>query len=156
MTHEEIFIQKLGVYLNLDFKDFDKQRITLYLKEYWQSFPIDVKKEVLIGIPEKWYYTNLRRVNDAPPCTREILLKEAERICEDTGIDIKVFMKSEKRKSKCIITDTRKVFSIYMMRNYMTDRKLLEQFFKVDHSTISFYLIGRRTPYIPKREKKTA
>jgi hypothetical protein len=135
MTPEIDFTKKLEAYLDCKFSDYGKKRIHLYLKDYAASTP-KIKKinTQIIGLPE-----NLKK-----PTTKDSLLIEAEQICELYGVGITEFMSSNNGKSTSVVADARKTFCNHVLNMFIVNKQDLKKFFGVDHTTISYYIHGKK------------
>jgi hypothetical protein len=138
MNKETRFINDLEAYLGQEFTPYTKKKILSMLLEYKD---IPVKKEVVVKlVPEKVAKYKVYVTND-------ILLADAKELCDLNEIDIKLFLQPKYRKGTNDVTELRKQFCIKMFERYLCSNNILANFFGVHHSTISFYLYGKK--YIP-------
>jgi hypothetical protein len=149
MIAENNFINKLDAFLEQDLTDFEKDKIRILLREYRDEIPaIVVNKRVNVFVPTP------------PPdkiCTKDILMREAKSICKKYEITLNKFLHPKKGKCTSKVTDIRKEFVNKMLQEYKTERKQLFELFNVDHSTITYYIKGKRIKYVRKYPlKKTA
>jgi|694.fasta_scaffold67362_4 hypothetical protein len=135
MTPEIDFIRKLEAYLDYKFSDYGKKRVQCLLRDYGAHTP-KIKKiqSQIIGLPE-----NLKK-----PISEDSLLIEAQRICEVYGVQISEFMSSKNGKSTTVVADARKTFCNHVLGNYIINKQKLKSFFSVDHTTISYYIHGKK------------
>jgi hypothetical protein len=138
MTEEDIFIKRLSVFLDMDFNDYSKDRIRSYLKKYIEQQPpvtireyIEVQVEVEVDKEKKVKVTN------------EDLMRMAVDYCTDENVNVNLFVKST-GKSSNRISEVRKIFCKDMIKNFDVPKYQLKDFFGVDHTTISFYIHGKK------------
>jgi phenylalanyl-tRNA synthetase alpha subunit len=140
MNKETRFIKDLEAYLNEDFSEFTKKKILSMLLEY-KDISVNKKvkevKQIIKLVPEKIAKYKVYVTND-------ILLADAKELCELHEIDIDLFLKAKYRKGTNDVTELRKQFCIKMFERYLCSNNILAEFFKVHHSTISFYLYGKK------------
>lgn len=138
-TPEDEFIHELEGYLDMVFDDYGKGRIIGYLKKYKSEVtPIAEKKSNII--------INLVK-SSLPIPTKQDIIHEAKKICLKYEIDYSLFMKkgsAKGRKTTSHVADARKELCKLMIENYNIRRKQLQEFLLVDHSTIIYYLSGKR------------
>jgi len=135
MNKETRFIKDLEAYLGEEFTPYTNKKILSMLLEYKG---INKKvKEIIKIIPEKVAKYKVYVTND-------ILLADAKELCELHEIDINLFLKAKYRKGTNDVTELRKQFCIKMFERYLCSNNILAEFFKVHHSTISFYLYGKK------------
>lgn len=138
-TPEDEFIHELEGYLDMVFDDYGKGRIIGYLKKYKSEVaPIAEKKSNII--------INLVK-SSLPIPTQQDIIHEAKKICLKYEIDYSQFIKKgslKGRKTTSYVADARKELCKIMIENYNIRRKQLQEFLLVDHSTIIYYLSGKR------------
>lgn len=139
-TPEDEFINELEGYLDMVFDDYGKGRIIGYLKKYRKSLPpVMLKNESNIVV-------NIVKSN-LPIPTQQDIINEAKKICLKYEIDYSQFIKKgslKGRKTTSHVADARKELCKVMIENYNIRRKQLQEFLLVDHSTIIYYLSGKR------------
>lgn len=141
MTNEEKFISNLEVYLGYKLDEYGVKRVLGYLNEY----RVEIPPFVIKGRAER----TVRVISpDKPIPSTEDIVYEAKKICLKYEIDYSAFLNRGRRKTNSTIAEIRKEFCREMVSNYNIRRKQLEDFFHVDHSTIIYYLSGKR--YIRK------
>jgi hypothetical protein len=140
MNKETRFIKDLEAYLGEEFTPYTIKKILSMLLEY-KEIPInkEVKevKQIIKLVPEKVAKYKVYVTND-------ILLADAKELCDLHEIDIKLFLQPKYRKGTNDVTELRKQFCIKMFERYLCSNNILAEFFKVHHSTISFYLYGKK------------
>ena len=134
MTAEQSFIRKLELYLGSDINDYGKKRIVVYLKEYAAEIPPIKKINFEAGLPA----VQKKEISE------ETLYTEAKTICDLMSIPISDFMFAESGKATDKVTASRKIFCLEVITKYNLLRKDLKQFFGVDHTTISYYIHGKK------------
>lgn len=148
MNIEDQFVRKLEAFFDEDYNDFTKRRIALFLKEYRDEIPPVVVIEKEKKEPEIIYYNRERRQIKKPIMTIDQLHEEASIFCEENGITVKEFLLKKGRKTKGSIVQLRRIFCNLCFQKYLCTNNILAKFFNVDHSSISFYLYGKK--YISK------
>ena len=140
-TNEDDFIKKLEAYLNVNFDMYSKSRINSLLKEY-RSADMPVIQKVTSTTEKIRVITKYRVIDKSKlkKCNEAILDAEALKICEKHDVPYASFVQSPCRKATCKISDARKEFCRIMLTKYNTDRKQLQDFLHVDHSSIVTYL----------------
>ena len=136
---EEEFINNLEGYLDMKFDDYGKGRVLGYLKKYKaEVIPIEIKKgNIVVNIVK----------STLPIPTQQDIVNEAKKICLKYEIDYSQFIKKgslKGRKTTSRVADARKELCRVMIENYNIRRKQLQEFLLVDHSTIIYYLSGKR------------
>jgi hypothetical protein len=148
MKPEINFIKKLEAFFDDEFNDYTKSRIELYLKEFKQDIPpIIIKKEVIINKtlePKNIQQDIKREAVYKVYATHQNLYNDAKELCELHQIDIDEFMNRKNLKAKSDIVDIRKKFCSIAFERYFCNTNMLAKFFKVHHSTISFYVHGKK------------
>ena len=149
MTSEENqFIKKLEVYFDDTFNDYTRNRILGYLEDYKKIIqaknPIviykDKIKEVIKEIevePKKTYVYK-------PIITKKELMDNAKELCAAYDISIEDFLDSSKVRIRCDIAKVRKKFCHTIHSKYICSNKILGELLNVHHSTITYYLIGKK------------
>ena len=145
---EDQFIRKLEAFFDDDYNDFTKKRIELFLKEYRDEIPPVIVVEKEKKEPQYVFYKNSRREIKKPLITIEQLNEEATIFCEENGITVKEFLLKKGRKTKGSIVQLRKIVCNLCFQKYLCTNNILAKFFNVDHSSISFYLYGKK--YVSK------
>jgi hypothetical protein len=146
MTPENNFMKSLEAFLDEEFNDFSRRRILSYLKEYREQIPpvIIVKKHQKEIVKPVASLTNYKMY-----VTKEQLMKDAEELCKINNLDIDVFVNlNKKAKSRTSVTILRKLFCQRAHEQYLCTNNILARFFNVHHSTVCFYLYGKK--YISK------
>jgi len=143
-TLEEKFILNLEVYLGYKLNEFGHKRITAYLNEYKAGLPVTLVR----GKRERDIRVMSQSIKPIP--TTEDIIYEAKKICLKYEIDYSDFLNRGKRKTTSHIAEVRKEFCKEMIQSYNIKRRQLQDFFKVDHSTIIYYLQGKR--YVRKNQ----
>lgn len=154
MRAEENFIKKLEAFLDREFDKYSNSRIQMYLKEYRDEIPaVVIKKEVK---PERTYEVKLpepetkRDVVYKTYATPDDLIRDAKDLCALYKIDIDEFMNRKHAKARAHVVDVRKQFCSMSFERYFCSNDILAKFFKVHHSTISFYLYGKKYMIRPR------
>lgn len=144
MKAEAEFIKKLEVYFDEDFNEYTKKRIIGYLNEYKSQIPAIIinKKEKPIII-EKYYRSRLEKIRK-DMISPDMLLLQAQSFCKEHNISIAEFTSRKGLKSKQEIINYRKKFCLFIIENFLCSNNQLADFFEIDHSTISYYLYGKR------------
>jgi len=159
MKPEINFIKKLEAFFDEEFNDYTKSRIELYLNEFRQEIPpVIIKKEIRIDKTPKVELPKLEVKKEAiykTYATPQDLLTDAQELCKLYEIDIDEFMNRKNMKAKSDIVDIRKKFCSMAFERYFCSTNMLAKFFKVHHSTISFYVYGKKylKPTIPLTQK---
>jgi hypothetical protein len=150
MKPEEQFIKQLETYLDEDFNEYTKNRVIGYLKEYRDSIPSIVIKQVKEDKPPVCIEERMRDRHRKQFITNEELLIEAKQLCEEYDVSINDFIVNKSTRSRNYIGDLRKRFCSIIHEKYLCSNMILSEFFNVHHSTISHYLYGKtsisRTP----------
>lgn len=146
MTAEENFIRKLEVYLDTVFDKYSYNRVMVMLKEYRQEIPSVVVKEKLVEKFVPMLPTLPQQITD------EQLMLLASELCLAKRISINEFIHTKQGYCKGNIVELRKEFCKKIKETYLITNKQLKLFFGVDHTTITYYINGKK--YLPK--KKTA
>lgn len=148
MKADETFIKKLEMYFDEDFNDYTKKRISVYLKEYREDLPpIVIKtKEYVSEAPRQTREEGRRRLS----ISDEDLYIQARIFSEENNISINELMSKTHTIPKRDIIQYRKKFCNYIVENFKCSNNQLADFFDVDHSTISYYLYGKRHRKLPK------
>lgn len=148
MTAEDNFVSKFRAFVNDSeiFTEIMERRLRLYLNEYKEELP---EKLVLIDKPTthiKYVPTKrtFKRKENLPKATETVLKHYAKEFCKTYEVDYDEFMKAPKGKSTWQITSVRKEFCKYIICNYECSQQILKDFFKIDHSTIVYYLRGKK------------
>lgn len=132
---EEEFIDALEGYMDTKFDNYSVNRISNYLKKYKDKIPVRYKKIRASRVLIKYIDTsNFKR------CTVTTLKREAKRLCDELGIEYDQFTYSPNQKSTIAITEARQKFCKYILTHYKCERKKLQEFFHVHHSTVIFYI----------------
>jgi hypothetical protein len=157
MKAEETFIRKLECYFDDTFNDFTKNRIRVYLREFRDELPLTIikreKEEPIVNhdVTEKRISS---RANSKNFVTKEELKIHAFDICELYNIQYDDFVQSRTGTGTQKIIEARKIFCNMIYEKFLCYNYVLARFFNVHHSTISFYLYGKK--YLYKRRKKQA
>lgn len=145
MVPEFEFIKKLQFFLDCEFNDYEKNRIKSYLKEYADCLPpIVIEKEIL----RPGHRTNKagkEKIN------MDLLMDEVEIFCKEHSINQDIFLNKKNRSIRDIVKD-RKKFCRFIIEKYHCTNTALKILFSVDHSTISYYLHGKR--YFPSKKQQ--
>jgi len=161
MKADESFIKKLESFIDEPFNEFAKTRIIRLLKEYREEIPAIVikeekTKEKQIEKKTKYAFDSesvLRRPNKNY-ATKAQLEVEAKMFCEIYEICIEEFMNRKYRKARTKIIEARKAFCNLIHERYLCHNNTLAEFFDVHHSTVSFYMYGKTSYYVKKRNLK--
>lgn len=140
-TAEQDFIKKLEAYFNIKYDIYSKNRIALYLKEFKESDSPVIEK--VFATHQKVRTVTKFMVIDKsklPLCTQEAMESEAIKICEKYKVPYDKFVLCPLKKSSCTISDARKEFCRIMLTRYNTERKQIQEFLHVHHSSIVTYL----------------
>ena len=140
-TAEEDFIKKLESYFNTKYSESSRDRILFYLKEFKESESPVIEK--VVSTKQKIRTITRFVVIDKsklPICTQQAMELEATKICEKYKVDYNKFVQCPLKKSTCTISDARKEFCKIMLTRYNTERKQLQTFLHVHHSSIITYL----------------
>ena len=136
------FIKKLEFFLNEEFNEYSKNRIIAYLKEYREQIPAIIRQEFVF----KEKIVTKERNKYKEYVTNDMLMADAKELCELKQVDINEFLRSNKSRTDASLL--RKEFCNNCFQKYLCSNNILANFFGVHHSTISFYLYGKKTPYI--------
>ena len=136
------FIKNLEFFLGEEFNEYSKSRIISYLKEYKEEIPPIVKHEIVY----KEKIVKQERNKYKEYVTNDMLMADAKELCELKQVDINEFLRSNKSRTDASLL--RKEFCNNCFQKYLCSNNILANFFGVHHSTISFYLYGKKTPYI--------
>lgn len=141
MKPEVEFVKKIEAFLDQEFNDYSTKRIITYLNEYKDRIPpVYIHKTIEKNTVAK------RPINTTKTfASDEDLINQAKAFCDQNDIDFKRFATSKSIKSTCDISAARKKFCQYMYEIYLCNNTQLARFFNVDHSTISFYLYGKKS-----------
>lgn len=141
MTNEEIFISNLEVYLGYKLDGYGKKRITGYLKEYEDAIPerVVMKYRTVTRYLDK-SVTEFQETDHRPIATEGLLEERGKEVCSQYGVSYSEFRKSESGKSRNEIANVRREFCRYIVTHFQCKRKMLQDFFQVDHTTIIHYL----------------
>ncbi len=153
MSTENDFLKKLELYLDLTFNDFDQKRILGYLQDYVNGLdPIVVYQNKII---EK-IVIEVRKPSII--ATQTDLENEALTLCNEYEISVDAFMNPPNGKSTNEVTTARKDFCSRILSKYKCTQNRLKEFFKVNHATISYYMVGKKIRKIkaPHTQKKSA
>lgn len=134
-TPEEEFVSELEGYLDIKFDKFSVNRIMRYLKRYKSQLPVVFRKVKSSKVITKYIDTS-----NFKECNTRTLMIEAKRFCKQLGIEYKLFINPPKNKSSAIVSEARKKFCKEILSKYKCERKRLQDFFNVHHSTIIFYI----------------
>lgn len=158
MKPEINFIKKLEAFFDDEFNDYTKNRIKVYLKEFREEIPpVVINKEIMIKEPLLMSGANreIKResIYKVYPTIND-LHNDAKEICELYQIDLDEFMNRKNMKAKANIADVRKKFCQMAFERYFCSTNMLAKFFKVHHSTISFYVHGKKLRKIINSQTK--
>lgn len=152
MSPEISFIKKLEAFFDDEFNDYTKKRIEIYLKEFREEIPpVIIKKEIFIKEPpNQMSFNDVKKeaVYKVYPTLKD-LINDAKEICELHNIDFDEFVNRKNPKAKATIVDVRKKFCSMVFERYFCSTNMLAKFFKVHHSTISFYVHGKKLRRVP-------
>jgi len=152
MTAENRLIRKLETFLDQEFNNFVKNRVLGYIKEYRDEIPpIIVRKEYIKNIFGTEEPPEQKRKSYKVLVRREELMSDAVELCNIHNIDINEFIDRSHKRTTTKITELRKIFCKMAYEKYICNNDALAKFFNIHHSTISYYLHGKR--YIPKIQK---
>lgn len=140
-TSEDNFIRKLEIFMDDEFPPFTKNKINTLLREYRDEMPPMVIRKVVEKSSEP-FKPNLPIV--PIKITDEQLMLLASEICLSKNISINEFMQSKNGKCRNDISEVRKEFCQKLVSTYVIPKKQLKEFFGVNHTTISFYIHGKR------------
>jgi hypothetical protein len=121
-----------------------------YLAEYKEAIPpVSIIKEKII---EKAVIRRIIVRNNGNPekpsvkeiLTKEILMDEAAYICAKYGENIGLFLRTKNGRCKEMITAMRKEFCRDILSNYHCTQNMLADFFNVNHTSITHYMIGKK------------
>ena len=152
--NENEFIKKLEAYLDTKFNDYSRNRIIKYLEEYKEQIPPIIitkgnKQEIIKQIQED----KIENYKYKELVTNDILLREAVEICNLYQMSSIDFFNTKKYKSSRDVVKVRKIFCQKIFENYLCNNNILAAFLNVDHSTITFYLYGKKHKPIRKTQK---
>jgi hypothetical protein len=143
MTPETEFLRKLEAFLDQEFNDYIRNRIRGYLQDYKDQIPpLVIKKEEVI-------IKEVVKIKENPMIgkqnlSQDFLRKEAAAFCQNRGIDVKVFETNKSKKAPTDVVIARKEFCKSILSKYYCSSSTLAKFFNVHHSTIVFYLYGKK------------
>jgi hypothetical protein len=148
MTAEDNFLRKFGAFVNDSdiFTETMQKRIRLYLSEYKEELPekivlVDKPVAHLAYIPTKRLLGTKKKL---PKVTEDLLKYHAVELCAQYKVKYNLFRKPPKGKSTWQITAIRKEFCFYIMENYECTQQILKDFFGLNHTTITYYLRGKK------------
>jgi hypothetical protein len=148
ISEENQFIKKLEVYLDKKFNDYTKNRILGYLKEYVDAVPepnpIIVYKEKIKEVIKEVEVNPRNLYSYKPIITQKELLDNAKELCDIYDISIEEFLDSSKARIKSNIVKVRKKIFHTIHYKYICINKILAEFLNVHHSTITYYLVGKK------------
>lgn len=157
ISEENQFIKKLEVYLDQEFNQYSRNRILGYLKEYVDAIPEqkpiiiyqDKIKEVIkeVEVEPKNFYSY------KPFVTKEELMDNAKDLCTAYDITIEEFLDSSKARIRCDIAKVRKKFCHTIHSKYICSNKMLGELLNVHHSTITYYLVGKKLRKLHVKQK---
>jgi len=136
------FIKNLEFFLGEKFNEYSKNRIISFLQEYKEEIPPIVKHEIIY----KEKIVKQERNKYKEYVTNDMLMADAKELCELKQVDINEFLRSNKSRTDASLL--RKEFCNNCFQKYLCSNNILANFFGVHHSTISFYLYGKKTSYI--------
>jgi len=156
---DELFIKEIEDYFfeGEPMGEYSMGRIRGWLKKYRDA--IDVPDPVILHKEKVVYVEKIVEVDNGvwteqkPLATPNEIEREGRNICDAYGVDYKIFVKAKYGKSTCAITEVRKKFVRHLMENYAVERIRLQEYFGVDHTTISYYINGK--PYKRKNNGTT-
>jgi len=160
MTSEENqFIKKLEIYFDQDFNEYSRNRILSYLEDY--------KKIVQAKNPIVIYKDKVREIEvikEIPISSKNIhsykafitkkdLIENAKELCSIYEIAFDEFMDSSGERIRNDVAKVRKKFCETIHSKYICTNIMLANFLKVHHSTITYYLIGKKIKKFNVKQK---
>jgi hypothetical protein len=155
---DELFIKELEDYFfdGEPMSEYSVRRVKGWLKKYREDIkipPITIYKDKIVYV-DRNVYVNGMVIPPKPLATKEHIEKEGRTFCNAHGVDYKLFLKPKKKKSTDVITTVRKRFVLHMIESYTIERTQLQKYFKVDRTTIIYYIHGK--PYKRKNNEQKA
>ena len=155
---DDLFIKEIEDYFfeGEPINEYSRGRVRSWLKSYRDAIdvpPIVVYKDIPVYVEKMVEVDNGVWKERKPLATKNEIEREGKVICDAHNIDYKIFIKPRYGKSTCEITELRKKFVHYMIENYAVERIRLQEYFGVDHTTISYYINGK--PYKRKNNATT-
>jgi hypothetical protein len=149
MTSEENqFIKKLEVYFDETFNDYTRNRILGYLEDYKKIVqaknPIVIYKDKIKEVIKEIEVEPKKIYAYKPIITKKELMDNAKELCAAYDISIEDFLDSSKVRIRCDIAKVRKKFCHTIHSKYICSNKILSDLLNVHHSTITYYLIGKK------------
>jgi hypothetical protein len=148
ISEENQFIKKLEVYLDKEFGEYSRNRILGYLKEYADSIPqpnpIVIYKEKIKEVIKEVEVKPKNLYAYKPIITQKELLDNAKELCSIYDISIEEFLDSSKARIKSNIVKVRKKLCHTIHSKYICSNKILAELLNVHHSTITYYLVGKK------------
>jgi hypothetical protein len=152
MKPELEFLRKLETFLDQEFNEYSKNRILSYLQEFKDQIPpVIIKKErsptnEIVKIREHLTMGKQR-------ISQEVLIKEATDYCASINMELKTFIDSSRKKAPTEVVAARKEFCKMVLTKYYCSNNHLVKLFNTHHSTIVFYLHGKK--YFKRQKLKS-
>jgi hypothetical protein len=157
ISEENRFIKKLGFYLDQEFNEYSTNRILGYLKEYVDAIPeqnpIIIYQEKIKEVIKDVELEPRNQYSYKPIITQKELMDNAKELCAIYDIGIDEFLDSSKVRIKCDIAKVRKKFCHTIHSKYICSNKILGKLLNVHHSTITYYLVGKKNRKFHAKQK---
>lgn len=147
---DELFIKEMEDYFfsGEPIGDYSVGRVKGWLKKYRDAIEVPtivVYKDKMVYVEKVIEMVNGVEIVKKPLATHNEIEREGKVICDAHGVDYNVFIKAKYGKSTCEIVDLRKKFVNHLIQNYDVQRKKIQEYFGVDHTTICYYINNK--PY---------
>jgi hypothetical protein len=151
MTSEENqFIKKLEVYFDETFNNYTRNRVLSYLEDYKKI--VQAKNPIVIYKDKIREIEVIKEIPISPEnihsykafITKKDLMENAKDLCSIYEISIDEFMDSSGERIRNDVAKVRKKFCETIHSKYICTNIMLANFLKVHHSTITYYLIGKK------------
>lgn len=149
MTPEKSFLKDLTDYFTeVEFSDTDLSRVEVMLSDYRDKIGMEKLIVFRDKVVEKVVYRKIPKNREA--ATPEKLYSLAKIICKDTGVRYVNFINNRLRRATAEVKIARGKFCLSALSQFEINQNFLADYFSVDHSTIVFYINGK------KSKRKTA
>jgi hypothetical protein len=151
MTSEENqFIKKLEVYFDETFNDYTRNRVLSYLEDYKKI--VQAKNPIVIYKDKVREIEVIKEIPISPKnihsykafITKKDLIENAEDLCSIYEISMDEFMDSSGERIRNDVAKVRKKFCETIHSKYICTNIMIADFLNVHHSTITYYLIGKK------------
>lgn len=150
MTDENQVIKKLEVYFDQHFNDYTRDRILGYLEDYKKI--VQAKNPIVIYKDKIREIEVIKEISISPKnihsykafITKKDLVENAKDLCSIYEVSFDEFMDSSGERIRNDVAKVRKKFCETIHSKYICTNIMLANFLKVHHSTITYYLIGKK------------